>query len=142
MDNVVAFWDPRERPQPLQPFRFGYRQTWTADPKISENCVVAVRFGAEGNQWQALVDFDGPAVRALDEKQAPKVVATCSKTADLVSAIATHNPFGAPWRAMIRFEPRGEGKGPVEFRCHLEHGGKAISETWNYVWDAPQAAEK
>ena len=29
LDNIVAFWDPEDKPAPLQPFRFGYTLYWT-----------------------------------------------------------------------------------------------------------------
>ena len=28
LDNVVAFWNPKEQPQPLQPYKFSYTLLW------------------------------------------------------------------------------------------------------------------
>ncbi len=50
LDNIVAFWDPKNKPAPLQPFRFGYTLYWQsgeADVKLSENRVVATRIGLD-----------------------------------------------------------------------------------------------
>ena len=30
LDNIVAFWDPKNKPAPLQPYRFGYTLYWEA----------------------------------------------------------------------------------------------------------------
>ena len=50
LDNIVAFWDPKNKPAPMQPFRFGYTLYWEsgeADMKLSENRVVATRIGLD-----------------------------------------------------------------------------------------------
>ena len=50
LDNIVAFWDPKNKPAPLQPFRFGYTLHWEmgdADVKLSENRVVSTRIGLD-----------------------------------------------------------------------------------------------
>src|SRR5208282_5722814 len=31
LDNIVAFWNPKVKPAPLQPFRFGYTMNWTRE---------------------------------------------------------------------------------------------------------------
>src|SRR5580692_159144 len=64
LDNIVAFWNPKTKPQPLKPLHFGYTLYWTreTDFKVSENKVVSTRVGPE-NQFKAeqfVIDFDGP----------------------------------------------------------------------------------
>src|SRR6478609_4610587 len=48
LDNIVAFWDPKVKPAPLQPKRFAYTLYWTLeeDMKLSQNRVISTRIGA------------------------------------------------------------------------------------------------
>ena len=84
LDNIVAFWDPKKKPAPLQPFRFGYTLHWEGgetDVKLSENRVVSTRIGLdtqfEGAR-QFVIDFDGPKLDAIPDDTPPVAIASCS----------------------------------------------------------------
>ena len=75
LDNIVAFWDPKAKPAPLQPYHFGYTMYWTreTDMKLSPNKVVLTRVGVDPRnpQWrEIIVDFSGPKLAALPEELA------------------------------------------------------------------------
>ena len=80
LDNIVAFWDPKVKPAPLQPFRFGYTMKWTreTDLKLSVDKVVATRIGLDGRftgARQFVIDFEGPDLDAIPEDKPPTAIA-------------------------------------------------------------------
>ena len=87
-DNIVAFWDPKNKPAPLQPCRFGYTLRWMSDTgKLSEEKVVSTRMGLDSsyaNARQFVIDFDGPKLDAVPESDIPQAVANCSANAAIV----------------------------------------------------------
>ena len=61
LDNIVAFWDPKNKPAPMQPYRFGYTLCWEngeADLKLSENRVVSTRIGLDSDNANTRVIHD------------------------------------------------------------------------------------
>ena len=98
LDNIVAFWDPKNKPAPLQPFRFSYTLCWRrgdADLKLSENRVVSTRIGLDSqlpDRRQIIIDFAGPKLDAIPENNPPQAIANCSTNA----AIPDNQVFRAP----------------------------------------------
>ena len=142
LDNIVAFWNPKQKPTPKQPFRFSYEQLWTSETetRLSENYVSATRIGAElhdPKKRQVHIDFAGPRLQALKDDAKPQVVASCSDNARIYETAILRNPFNNTWRAVLKFEPPADGKEPVELRCTLKQGDEALTETWCYLW-SPQ----
>jgi periplasmic glucans biosynthesis protein len=142
LDNIVAFWNPKQKPSPMQPMRFGYELLWTmeSDFRLSENHVVATRVGAEARdspRRQIHIDFAGPKLEAIPEQSPPKAIANCSENAKIVETQVLRNPFANTWRVLIKFEPQAGNKEPVELRCTLKQGEQASSETWCYLWSPP-----
>ena len=84
-DNIVVFWDPKNKPAPLQPCRFSYTLRWMSDTiKLSEEKVVSTRMGLDAgyaNARQFVIDFDGPKLDAIPESDLPQAVANCSPNA-------------------------------------------------------------
>jgi glucans biosynthesis protein len=142
LDNIVAFWDPRKKPAPLQPFRFGYTLHFTSetDLKISENKVVATRIGADDyfkGAHQFVIDFDGPQLDAISENKPPVAVANCSTNALIVDNFVTRNTFDGTWRVYLKMQPKAVNHDPIDLRCTLQEGTNTISETWTYEWSQP-----
>lgn len=141
LDNIVAFWDPKKKPAPLQPFHFAYSMLWTRenDRKFSLNKVVATRIGADSRnpKWrQIVIDFTGPKLAALTEATPPQAVASCSDNA----AITENQVFpmtNGVWRAIIKMEPKTNNVNPVDIRCTLNKGNEVLTETWTYHWSPP-----
>jgi len=139
LDNVVAFWDPKEKPAPLQPFRFAYTLQWTreTDLKLSYNKVVATRIGLDprnAGRRQFAIDFAGPKLAALPENLPPQAIASCSANAAIVENQVFRNAFNGTWRVMLKLEPKPGNKDPVDIRCTLQKGEEVLTETWTYLW--------
>ncbi len=142
LDNVVAFWDPKQKPQPMQPCRFVYTLYWTreTDLKLSPNKVVATRVGEaprEPQRRQFAIDFSGPRLDLLTEKDPPQAIANCSENAVIVENQVFRNPYDNSWRVILQLAPKADNKDPVDLRCTLKKGGEVVSETWTYLWSPP-----
>jgi glucans biosynthesis protein len=141
LDNIVAFWDPRVKPQPLQPYRFSYTLYWTRDEdKFSANKVLATRIGADPRDPQRRVfaiDFVGPKLNGIPEDSPPQAIASCSTNAAIVYNQVFRNPIEDSWRVMLKLEPKPGNNQDVDLRCTLQKGEEALSETWTYLWSPP-----
>ena len=142
LDNIVAFWDPKNKPAPLQPYRFGYTLHWEGgdvDLKRSENRIVSTRIGpdAQFGGRQFVIDFDGPQLDAIPENKPPTVVANCSGGARIVDSFVTRNEFLGTWRVILKMIPPVGSKDAIDLRCSLQQGTNNIGETWVYQWSPP-----
>ncbi len=143
LDNVVAFWDPKEKPAPMQPFKFGYTMYWEmgeAEIKHSENRVVSTRAGidpATPDCREFIIDFKGPKLDTLTSQNPAKIVASCSTNAVIVDAQVFPCEELKTWRAEIKLRPNAGNKNPVDLRCTLQNGTNIVSETWTYQWSPP-----
>jgi glucans biosynthesis protein len=142
LDNVVAFWDPKAKPAPLQPYRFSYTQYWTRenDMKLSPNKVLLTRIGADprNQNWrEIIVDFTGPKLAGLSDTNAPVAIASCSTNGAIVENQLFHVPFSGDWRAILKMEPKPGNQDPVDIRCTLKKGEEVLTETWTYHWSPP-----
>jgi glucans biosynthesis protein len=143
LDNVVAFWDPKNKPAPLTPFRFGYTLHWeggAADLKRSENRVVSTRIGPDAafkGARQFVIDFDGPKLDKISEDKPPVAIASCSGNANIVDQFVTRNTFLGTWRAIVKMQPKPDNHDPIDLRCTLQQGTNVVGETWTYQWSPP-----
>ena len=143
LDNIVAFWDPKNKPAPLQPFRFGYTLHWErgeADVKRSENRVVSTRIGPDAQfegARQFVIDFDGPKLDAIPADKPPVAIASCSGNAVIVDNFVTRNPFLGTWRVILKLQPKAGSHDLVDLRCTLQQGKNVVGETWTYQWSPP-----
>jgi glucans biosynthesis protein len=144
LDNIVAFWDPKNKPAPLQPFRFGYTLHWEsgdADVKRSPDRVVSTRIGPDAafqGARQFVIDFDGPKLDAIPEDKPPTAISNCSGGAHIADAFVTRNNFLGTWRVVLKMVPPADGKEAVDLRCTLHQGASAVGETWTYQWSPPR----
>lgn len=141
LDNIVAFWDPKRKPAPLEPFNFSYSLRWMkneSDMKLSEqDKVTATRVGVDPTdpkRRQFAIDFGGPLLSAMPENTPPMSIATCSDNAVIVENQVFRNPVKSTWRVMLKIEPKPENRDPVDIRCTLEKGEEVLTETWTYLW--------
>jgi len=143
LDNIVAFWDPKHKPAPMQPYRFGYTLKWEmgeADVKLSENRVVSTRIGPDTrftNARQIVIDFSGPKLDAIPENNPPMAVANCSPNATIVENQVLRNTYLGTWRVILKMQPKPDNTDPVDIRCTLQRGTNILSETWTYQWSPP-----
>src|SRR6202142_2836996 len=143
LDNVVAFWDPKDKPAPMQPYRLGYKLYWEmggADAKLSENRVVATHLGlvpGEANTRLIAIDFKGPKLDALPTGNPPLAIASCSTNAAIVENQVLRNTFLNTWRVILKMQPKPGNLDPVDIRCTMQMGTNILSETWTYQWSPP-----
>lgn len=141
LDNVVAFWDPKEKPQTLKPYQFAYTMSWTKDDvKLpAREKVVATRVGADarnGNRRVFVIDFAGPKPRTSSGNK-PEAIASCSENAKITDNQVFRNSFDETWQVILKVEPNEGNKDPVDLRCTLKQGEEVLSETWTYLWSPP-----
>ena len=142
LDNIVAFWNPKVKPAPLQPFRFGYTMNWTreTDLKVSMDKVVATRIGPDGRfagARQFVIDFEGPNLNEIPQDKPPTSIASCSGNAAIVDNYVVWNPYANDWRVYLSMQPKAGNHDPVDLRCTLHRGEQIASETWTYLWSPP-----
>jgi glucans biosynthesis protein len=143
LDNVVAFWSPREKPEPLKPLRFGYTLSWQsgdADGKLSENHAVSTRIGADSRFVGArefVIDFKGPKLDRIPDTETLEAIANCSTNAVIAESNVLPNPYLHSWRVILKMQPKPGSTGPVDLRCTLQKGTNILAETWTYLWSPP-----
>jgi glucans biosynthesis protein len=140
LDNIVAFWDPKKKPAPLEPFQFGYTLYWEggeADFRRSENRVISTRIGPDAQfhgARQFVIDFAGPKFDAIAEDQPPVAIANCSGGAHIADTLVVRNPFMSCWRAILKMVPPADTNAAVDLRCSLQQSNAVVGETWVYQW--------
>jgi glucans biosynthesis protein len=142
-DNVVAFWSPARTPEAGERLDLDYRLNWCALPDEAPllGTVAATRSGAGGvagdpkfeHRRKFVIDFTGGDLAGLDEKHAPKASVTAAK-GKIFNTIVSRNTSVAGWRVI--FDVEASGSQPIELRCLLTRGGKPLTETWSYQWQA------
>jgi len=141
LDNIVAFFDPKKKPDPLQPFRYGYTMFWARDDRrLPENNITATRIGADGrdrSKREICLDFRGAKLDALTEADPPQVISSCSTNGAIVESQIFRNPFDRTWRVILKLQPKPDNKDPIDLRCTLKKGEENLTETWTYLWSPP-----
>ena len=149
-DNIVAFWNPQQKPQPGQELSLGYRLFWGEAPPVQmplARCV-ASRTGLGGivgrerkyYSWRFAIDFAGGNLATLPTDTAVELVVSASRgTLELTSARPLASVNG--WRAMFDVVPDATVE-PVALRLFLRAGGQALTETWVYEWVPPPVRER
>jgi glucans biosynthesis protein len=150
-DNIVAFWNPADKPQHGQELLFGYRLYWCRYNPIS--CplaqVQATRTGIGGVvgqkrsyfSWRFVVDFAGGRFPLLGEDARVQPMITASRgQIEITSARPLHAING--WRAMFDLKPADESTDPIDLRLFLALNGEALTETWVYQYTPPAPAQR
>ena len=141
LDNIVAFWQPKEKLEPMKPFHIGYTLSWMRDTeKLSPNHTLGTHIGADSRNpaWrQIAIDFTGPKLASLPEGVEPEAVASCSTDGAIVESQVFPLPTNGVWRAILKLEPKPGNREPVDLRCTLKRGEEVLTETWTYLWSPP-----
>ncbi len=134
-DNVVAYWVPATLPAPGQALDLAWRLHWQGDrlQQPPNGWTVQSR---RGRSWaeplpgeiKFVVDFDGPALRALPADASVAAVATALANARVIDSRAWPHPQGG-WRMQLRVQ-RLNPEQSVELRAFLQHDSRALTETW------------
>ncbi|HEY1231824.1 MAG TPA: glucan biosynthesis protein D [Candidatus Binatia bacterium] len=150
-DNIVAFWNPADKPQPGQELLFSYRLHWgirmPLAPALAQ--VVATRTGTGGVvgqkrkhfSWRFVVDFVGGELEGLPVKAKVEPVITASRgEVEIASARPQKEIKG--YRAMFDLKPSDSSIEPIDLRLYLRLGGQPLTETWLYQWTPPPPSER
>jgi periplasmic glucans biosynthesis protein len=146
-DNIVAFWNPTDKPQLGQELLFSYRLHWGAQMPVSPSLaqVVATRTGMGGIvgqkrryfSWRFVVDFAGNNLAMLDKDVKVEPVITASRgQIEITSARPLEAVRG--YRAMFDLKPTDDSVAPINLRLYLRGNGQPLTETWLYQWTPPE----
>nr|WP_233575649.1 glucan biosynthesis protein G [Noviherbaspirillum saxi] len=138
-DNVVAFWVPDVAPKPGVGLDLEYRMYWQkdADKRPPLSWVTQTRRGhgylrKPDDSIALFVDFEGPALKKLDDNAKPEANITVDGNAKVLEINTYRNEMTGGWRTAIRFK-RTDEKKPVELRGYLRNNNTTLSETWSYI---------
>ncbi|HKX41284.1 MAG TPA: glucan biosynthesis protein G [Burkholderiaceae bacterium] len=153
-DNIAAYWVPAQGPVPGKPFDIAYRLRWQGGKSADtvppdRGWVVQSRRGRgyvkqPDGDIQYVVDFDGPALRALGTQAQLEAVVEVGANGELRERNVFRNRVSGTWRMTVRVR-RADASKPIELRAHLQEAVKQASsrpltETWTYI--VPSDSEK
>ncbi len=150
-DNIVAFWNPLEKPKAGQELLFSYKLYWgTQMPYASPLAqTIATRTGIGGTvglkrqyySWHFAVDFAGGELGALAKDAAVEAVVTTSR--GQVEHVTAHfvEEFNG-YRALFDVKPTDDSEQAVDLRLYLRVDGRPLTETWIYQWMPPSAKDR
>ena len=137
-DNIVAFWNPADAPQPGDELSFYYALHWVDDaPDDSELApTVATRIGAGGVPGQPrpdghlkiVVDFQGWELSGLGQDEGVEPEITVPEGVTLEQAYALPVVGTDRWRLV--FDISAEGVETADIRAYLSRDGAPLTETW------------
>jgi glucans biosynthesis protein len=146
-DNIVAFWNPAEKPQPGQELLYSYRLYWGSRMPYASPLahVVATRTGIGGVvgrkrehfSWRFVVDFAGGDLARLKGAKVEPVITLSRGKIEIPSARPLTEIEG--YRIMFDVRPTDAGVEPINLRLYLRSGKRTLSETWLYQWTPPPA---
>jgi periplasmic glucans biosynthesis protein len=150
-DNIVAFWNPADKPTPGQEMLFSYRMHWgTHVPYTSALAqVIATRTGIGGivgqkrqyYSWHFAVDFAGGELGAMARDANVEAVITTSKgTTEHVTAHYVEELKG--YRALFDVRPPDDWIDAIDLRLFLRIDNRPLSETWIYQWTPPAIKDR
>jgi periplasmic glucans biosynthesis protein len=150
-DNIVAFWNPADKPKPGQELLFGYRLYWGTRMPFSSPLgqTIATRTGIGGTvgikrqyySWHFAVDFAGGELGALPKDAAVEAVITASHgQIEHVTAHYVEEFHG--YRALFDVRPPEDAVDPIDLRLYLRIDGRPLTETWIYLWTPPSLKER
>ncbi len=154
MDNIVAFWTPKNPVKAGNSLNFGYKLYWSALAPVGTPLarVAATRSGMGGftegwapgehypNVWarRFAVDFTGGGLESLKTPIEPIITASGGKVQDIQ---VLELPDIKGFRVLFDWYPTSDSVDPVDMRLFIKTQGRTLSETWLYQY-FPPAPEK
>jgi glucans biosynthesis protein len=150
-DNIVAFWNPLEKPKPGQELLFSYRLYWGTHMPFESQLArtIATRTGIGGTvglkrqyySWHFVVDFAGGELGALAKDAPVEAVITVSRgQTEHVTAHFVEEFNG--YRALFDVKPAEDDVEPIDLRLYLRLDGRPLTETWIYQWTPPSIKDR
>ncbi|HTY48880.1 MAG TPA: glucan biosynthesis protein D [Steroidobacteraceae bacterium] len=149
-DNIVAFWNPADKPQRGQELLFGYRLYWCRDLPVPMGLATAraTRTGIGGVvgqkrsyfSWRFVVDFAGGDFGLLGSTEVVPVISASRGHVEITSARPLKEIDG--WRAMFDLKLTDSSVEPINLRLYLVADGQPLTETWLYQYTPPPLQER
>jgi len=155
LDNIVAFWTPKEPVEAGQSLHYGYKLFWSALPPVAPGLaqVQATRSGmggftegwAPGEHYPEVwarrfaIDFAGGPLENMppDEDLEPVVTVADGRVQDF--QVLALQPHVKGFRVLFDWYPTSDSTEPVNIRCFLRRRAdkQTLSETWLYQYFPP-----
>ena len=150
-DNIVAFWNPAEKPQKGQELLFGYKLNWCREVPVSSGLATAraTRTGIGGIvgqkrtyfSWRFVVDFAGGDLPLLGEHAAVMPVISASRgTVEITSGATAPRDQRLAGDVRPAFDGRQRRAG--EPAAVPNAGREPLTETWLYQYTPPPVSER
>jgi glucans biosynthesis protein len=135
VDNIVAFWRPKDPLQPGGDYNYAYRLTWLNQAPVPAELakIVQTRVGeglAPGSRFM-LIDFTGGEISAHAEEEMWDYDVHASAGYIKAYSVVPH-PFIDGKRIGIEYHPDGDKVADLSFQ--IRRMGVPISEKWVYRW--------
>lgn len=155
-DNIVAFWNPAEKPKAGEELLFGYRLYWCskspAVPPLATTRATRTGIGGVVGQkrsyfsWRFAVDFAGGDFALIgNQAKVEPVIEVSRGKVEITSARPLYQVNGenvSGWRAMFDLKPTDDSVEPINIRMYLRCNGEPLTETWIYQWTPPPPSER
>jgi periplasmic glucans biosynthesis protein len=138
MDNIVAYWCPKDGLKAGQKVRYRYRLSWLDDVAFPATLgrATATWTGLGGRPGfkrpdgvrKYVIDWQGPVFAGLGRNDGVELVVAASR--GVVSNAYTHPVVDQRERWRSLFDIEAGGPDPVDMRAYLRRNGTALSETW------------
>jgi periplasmic glucans biosynthesis protein len=150
-DNIVAFWNPADKPQKGQELLFGYRLYWCRYNPVA--CplaqVAATRTGVGGVvgqkhsyfSWRFAVDFAGGDFALLGDDARVEAMISASRGVIEITSARPLRAIGG-WRAMFDLKLTDDSLEPINLRLYLTQDGQPLTETWIYQYTPPALEQR
>lgn len=148
-DNIVAFWNPAEKPEPGQELLFAYRLHWGTRmpfaPPLARTVATRTGIGGVVGQkrkyfsWRFAVDFAGGELATLPPDAEVEPVITASRGKIEITSARPQKAIKG-YRAMFDLRPTDSSREPIDLRLYLRMNGRPLTETWLYQWTPPPTA--
>jgi len=150
-DNVVAFWNPAEKPRAGEELLFGYRLYWCryapVTPKLATTGATRTGIGGVVGQrrtyfsWRFVVDFFGGDLSLLTDADHVVPMIWASRGRTEITSARPLRPLNG-WRAMFDLVPTDPSVEPIDLRLFLALDGQPFTETWLYQYVPPPPSER
>ena len=138
-DNIVAYWLPKELPEPGKAINLAYRLSWQNASPVPKQVasVLQTRRGhgyvkEDDDSMRLLVDFAAPPADRGPTRTPITGVLWLDDNATLIEQQTYPNEVTGGWRMSLRFKRIDDSK-PVEMRASLLRGQAQVSESWSYI---------
>lgn len=138
-DNIAAYWTPRDKIAPGQPFELGWKQRWTSAPTFGgpPGWVRATRQALHDNgvpdRTKYVIDFDAASLAHLPSDASLTADVTVGAGAEVKHTQVFRNMSNGARRLVIVLAAP-DGAPPVEVRARLMHNQQPVTETWSMLW--------